>query len=92
MTEIQYNFESKLLVPEGIKLVSILVDVAIVPASADCIIYGYNALGDIQPVLIKGSGRAELPFSNGQIYVKYGDGLEEISISTAGWRDSRGEP
>lgn len=90
--QITYNIEAKLSVPEGIGLDSIRVRIEISPETAGCIIYGYDASGNIQPVQIMGSGEADLPFVNPQVYVKYLGEPTSFSLSTLGWKEARGQP
>jgi hypothetical protein len=90
---ITYNIESKLSVPEGIALDAIHVRVEIKPVSAGCLIYGWTADGNLGYVEVRGTqSDVRLPFVNGQVYVKYLEGLEHISISTLGWTEGRGAP
>lgn len=92
MTEIQYHKEIKLSTPDGIATDSIRVRITVTPDTAGCIIYGYDAAGNIQPVRIIGSGEVDLPFVNPQVYVKYVGEPTSFSLATLGWRHPRGQP
>ena len=91
--EITYNIETKLSVPDGIPVDAINVRVEIDPDDAGCLIYGWTATGALGFVQVRGSHLdVELPFINPQIYVKYLSGLQNLRISTLGWKEGRGQP
>lgn len=93
MSEIAYDEEMSLSVPEDIE--AILVTIEIAPVDAGLVVYGYNACGDLQPVQLKGcSARVELPFCRPQVWIQHLGEVTSLKVSTLGWRHARatGEP
>ena len=92
MTEskITYDLESTLSAPEGVVLKSIAVTIELEPASAGCLIYGWQKNGDMAFVEVRGErSEIDLPFCQPKVYVKYLLGLKNIRIYTRGWREDR---
>lgn len=89
-SQITYNLEATLTVPPDVPLASIKVEIEVVPSDASCLIYGWNAEGNLQPVEVTGGkGVVDLPFAKPQIFVKYLHGLKHVSVRTLGWRERR---
>lgn len=90
---ITYEFETLLPGLDGLIYDAVLVAITIEPADAGALIYGYNAVGNIQPVRVPGGTyEAELPFVSPQIYVKYLKGLKSFRIGVRGHVDRRASP
>lgn len=87
--QITYDLEVTLTAPPGGILAAIFVKVEIDPVDSGCLIYGKDADGNYQCLEVRGSHeRLELPFAHPEIHVKYLKGLQNIRISTLGFRDS----
>ena len=87
-SQITYDLETKLSVPDGIPLAGIKVVVEIEPPSAGCLIYGWQQNGNLGCIQVTGAKtEIELPFCKPQIYVKYLQALKNLKVSTLGWRE-----
>lgn len=87
-SQIKYDLEADLSAPPGGVLKSILVTVELEPKDAGCLIYGTMADGNMSYVEVRGAkSEIELPFAHPHIYVKYLSELENIKISTRGWKN-----
>jgi len=88
--KITYDLESTLSAPDGGVLKSIAVTVEIEPASAGCLIYGWQKDGNMGCVEVRGARtELDLPFCQPKILVKYLLGLKNLKIQTRGFRLER---
>lgn len=90
MTGIEIDAEVTLSAPEGVEAIE--VEIRFDPPTSGCIIYGYDAGGDLLPIQIVGSGRYNLPYCHPKIFVRYLPSLLTIEISVAGFSLPSGFP